>query len=122
VLPSCGSAGPPSRAFRANCEQRLDLLGADGRVDLDALLAELARRQINEVHVEAGATLIGALLAAGRVDELLLYQAPSLIGDGAALVRLPGVEKLDQRLHMTVFEQRRVGSDLRLRLRPSNSR
>lgn len=102
-----------------NCEQLTGLLGADGRVDFDALLAELARRQINEVHVEGGATLTGALLAAGRVDELLLYQAPCLIGDGAALVRLPGVEKLDHRLHMQIVERRPIGADLRLRLRPA---
>jgi diaminohydroxyphosphoribosylaminopyrimidine deaminase/5-amino-6-(5-phosphoribosylamino)uracil reductase len=106
----------------SHCEQLTGLLGADGRVDFDALLAELARRQVNEVHVEAGATLTGALLAAGRIDELLLYQAACLIGDGAGLVRLPGVEKLDQRLHMALIERRRIGSDLRLRLRPVSTR
>ncbi|MDT8439241.1 MAG: bifunctional diaminohydroxyphosphoribosylaminopyrimidine deaminase/5-amino-6-(5-phosphoribosylamino)uracil reductase RibD [Wenzhouxiangellaceae bacterium] len=97
----------------------IDRVADGGRLDLDALLAELARREINELHVEAGPTLTGALLAAGRVDELLLYQAPSLIGaDGAALLCLPGVETLRQRLHLELIEQRRIGPDQRLRLRP----
>ena len=54
-----------------------------GRVDLAALMRELAARGINELHVEAGAKLTGALLDAGLVDELLLYLAPTLIGDPA---------------------------------------
>ncbi|MDD5612772.1 MAG: bifunctional diaminohydroxyphosphoribosylaminopyrimidine deaminase/5-amino-6-(5-phosphoribosylamino)uracil reductase RibD, partial [Gallionella sp.] len=55
----------------------------DGRVDLQAMLQDLARRSCNEVLVEAGATLNGALLQAGLVDEMLLYVAPSLLGDAA---------------------------------------
>jgi diaminohydroxyphosphoribosylaminopyrimidine deaminase/5-amino-6-(5-phosphoribosylamino)uracil reductase len=106
----------------AHCEPLTGLLDDTGRIDLDALLAELGRREINELHVEAGPTLTGALMAAGRVDELLLYQAPSLVGDGHPLVRLPGVEKLDQRLHMVPIETRRVGPDARIRLRPARNR
>jgi len=97
--------------------------GADsnGRVDLGRLLAILARREINELHVEAGPVLTGALLAAGLVDELLVYQAPCIIGaEGSPLARMPGVEKLDQRHHFTVLDQRRVGADLRTRLVPAN--
>ncbi|AVR99299.1 bifunctional diaminohydroxyphosphoribosylaminopyrimidine deaminase/5-amino-6-(5-phosphoribosylamino)uracil reductase RibD [Pseudoduganella armeniaca] len=63
----------------------IELPGDDGRVDLAALLRELAAREINEVHVEAGATLNGALLRAALVDELLLYTAPKLLGDGAGI-------------------------------------
>lgn len=101
--------------------ERLELeAGDDGRLRLECLLRQLAERNCNELHVEAGPTLTGALLAAGLVDELLLYQAPSLIGaDGAAMLRLPGVERLNQRLHMRLIEMRRVGSDLRFRLRPA---
>ncbi|NKI36578.1 bifunctional diaminohydroxyphosphoribosylaminopyrimidine deaminase/5-amino-6-(5-phosphoribosylamino)uracil reductase RibD [Wenzhouxiangella sp. XN79A] len=124
-----GTGSPVLRVGRApiadlpdHCETLSGLLNPDGRVDLDELLAELGRREINELHVEAGPTLTGALLAAGRVDELLLYQAPSLIGAGAPLVALPGVEKFDQRLHMVPIETRRVGADLRIRLRPARNR
>ena len=90
----------------------------DGRIRLMALLEALAGRQVNELHVEAGATLSGALLAAELADELLIYMAPSLIGaDGGPLVRLPGLEKFDERLHLNVVEIRRVGADIRIRLR-----
>lgn len=100
--------------------ERLEVpAGHDGRPQLAALLAELARREIGELHVEAGPTLSGALLGAGLVDELLVYLAPSLIGaHGAPLVRLPGVEKLADRLHFDVIDIERVGPDLRLLLRP----
>ncbi len=91
---------------------------ADGRVDLTALVGLLVELECNEVHVEAGPTLTGALLAAGLIDELLVYQAPVLLGGGAPLLALPGMEKFDQRLHLTLIEQRRVGNDQRLRLRP----
>ena len=103
----------------AGCE-RIEL-AADptGRIDLCELLSELVRRQINELHVEAGPVLTGALLVAGLVDELLVYQAPCIIGhEGSGLTRLPGVEKLNQRLHFDLWEQRRVGPDTRLRLAP----
>ncbi len=85
-----------------------------GRVSLPALMTRLAERDINTVHVEAGPTLSGALLAAGLVDELLVYQAPCLIGRGRALLELPGMEKFDDRLHLNLIDQRRVGSDWRL--------
>ena len=105
------------------CERVLMPAGPDGRVALDALLGLLAERSINELHVEAGPTLTGALLAASLVDELIVYQAPCIIGaEGGAMLRLPGVEKLDQRLHLDVLERRVVGRDLRLRLTPAGSR
>ncbi len=91
---------------------------AAGRADLTDLLRVLGERGINELHVEAGPTLSGALLVAGLVDELLVYQAPTLIGEGAPAAALPGVEKLADRLHLVRIEARAVGNDLRLRLRP----
>lgn len=92
--------------------------GANGRVDLAALMAWLAELEINELHVEAGPTLAGALLEGAWVDEILLYQAPVLIGRGAPLMRLPGMENFDQRHHLEVLEQRRIGPDQRFLLRP----
>ncbi|MCA1779730.1 MAG: bifunctional diaminohydroxyphosphoribosylaminopyrimidine deaminase/5-amino-6-(5-phosphoribosylamino)uracil reductase RibD [Xanthomonadaceae bacterium] len=101
------------------CE-RLEIGPGDaGRVALGPLLDALAGYEINELHAEAGPTLSGALLVAGLVDELLVYQAPCTIGaDGGAMLRLPGVEKLDRRLHFTVLECRKVGPDWRFRLSP----
>lgn len=91
--------------------------GPDGRVDLDELLRELARRDINELHVEAGAVLNAALLSAGWVDELLVYQAPMLIGPGRGMAALPALESLGpaQRFHHHRVD--RIGDDLRLLLR-----
>lgn len=91
-----------------------------GRLDLGAVLTLLAERDINELHVEAGARLGGALLAAGFVDELLLYVAPILLGHEARpLFELPNLAAMCERWQMQVIEQRSVGADWRLRLRPS---
>lgn len=90
-----------------------------GGLDLRAVLAELARRDINEVQVEAGATLAGALFAAGLVDELLLYVAPLLLGDAARpLLGGLGIDAMAARLRMKVVDSRTVGDDWRLRLVP----
>jgi diaminohydroxyphosphoribosylaminopyrimidine deaminase/5-amino-6-(5-phosphoribosylamino)uracil reductase len=91
----------------------------DGRFDLSAVLALLARRDCNEVHVEAGPTLCGALLAAGLVDELLLYIAPLLLGDKARpLLQLPALTDMAGRWQLQTFDRRVLGDDMRLRLRP----
>jgi diaminohydroxyphosphoribosylaminopyrimidine deaminase/5-amino-6-(5-phosphoribosylamino)uracil reductase len=91
----------------------------EGGVDLDAVLRELAAREINELHVEAGATLAGALLEQGLVDELVIYMAPHLMGDRArALARLPRVGRMEQRMGMSIQDIRRVGEDLRITVLP----
>ena len=92
------------------------LPGPDGRVDLEAMLALLAAQGINELHVEAGAKLNGALLAAGLVDELLLYVAPSLLGDPAhGMFALPApLEALAQRVRLRIRDSAPIGDDWRL--------
>ncbi|KAG1279535.1 hypothetical protein G6F64_014573 [Rhizopus arrhizus] len=77
----------------------------------------LAQEQFNEVHVEAGAGLSGALVAAGCVDELLLYLAPVLLGDAAGMVRLPMLEHLDAAQRYEFIDAARLGADMRLRAR-----
>lgn len=93
--------------------------GADrAGVDLHALLRELARRGCNEVLVEAGPRLVGALLAEGLWDELLLYQAPKLLGsDARPLAQLPLVA-MDEAVGGTIIEVVQIGGDVRLRLIP----
>ena len=88
-------------------------------MDLKALLHELARREFNEIQVEAGATLCGSLIQQGLVDELLIYQAPVILG-GAAVspFALPLLDNMDDRVHLEWVDSRRIGKDLRLRLRP----
>jgi diaminohydroxyphosphoribosylaminopyrimidine deaminase/5-amino-6-(5-phosphoribosylamino)uracil reductase len=88
-----------------------------GRADLPALLAELGRQGINELHVEAGPTLSGAFLDAGLVDELLVYQAPLLIGEGRPLAALSPLAGLGDAPRWRLVEATPVGQDLRLRLR-----
>jgi diaminohydroxyphosphoribosylaminopyrimidine deaminase/5-amino-6-(5-phosphoribosylamino)uracil reductase len=100
--------------------ERMALPERDGRLDLPAVLAELARREVNELHVEAGPTLCGALLAAGLADELLLYVAPVLLGDTARpLLALPPLAHMAERWRLHTLDRRTVGEDLRLRLRPA---
>jgi diaminohydroxyphosphoribosylaminopyrimidine deaminase/5-amino-6-(5-phosphoribosylamino)uracil reductase len=86
-----------------------------GKVDLDRLLEELARRGINEIHVEAGFKLNGSLLRAGLVDELLLYLAPTLLGDGArGMFDLPALTEMSGRRDLQIHDLRQIGTDLRL--------
>jgi len=94
---------------------------ADGRVDLDAVLADLARRQINELHVEAGARLNGALLDGGHVDELLLYLAPTLLGAGRAMATLAPLHALADGLAFEFHDATRTGTDLRILARKAGS-
>jgi diaminohydroxyphosphoribosylaminopyrimidine deaminase/5-amino-6-(5-phosphoribosylamino)uracil reductase len=87
----------------------------DGRLDLPAVLQYLGTLQINEVHLEAGATLCGALLQAGLVDELVMYMAPHLMGDAArGLFALPGLEQMAQRINLSISDVRAVGDDWRI--------
>jgi diaminohydroxyphosphoribosylaminopyrimidine deaminase/5-amino-6-(5-phosphoribosylamino)uracil reductase len=90
-----------------------------GKVDLAAMVADLGRREINELHVEAGEKLNASLLAAGLVDELLVYVAPKLLGDGRGLAALPPLARLDDALGFAFVDVARIGDDLRLLLRPS---
>lgn len=88
---------------------------AAGKVELPALMQELGRREINELHVEAGCKLNGSLINEGCVDELLLYFAPCLIGERArGMADLPELADLGGRRGLKISETRMVGSDLRI--------
>jgi diaminohydroxyphosphoribosylaminopyrimidine deaminase/5-amino-6-(5-phosphoribosylamino)uracil reductase len=90
-----------------------------GRVDLPRLMQALGARGINEVHVEAGQGLNGALLQSGCVDELLLYLAPLLVGDAAqGLFRLPALSRLEDAIRLDIRELSRIGDDYRVIARP----
>lgn len=106
----------------ANSTAELCVLPAsEGRVDLRCLLKELGRRHINEVQVEAGSMLGGSLLAQQLIDELLIYQAPILLGGGAVSpFATPILDNMDHRVHLKWLDSRRIGNDLRLRLRPES--
>lgn len=89
-----------------------------GKTDLSALLADLARRGVNELHVEAGHRLNGSFLREGLVDELLVYLAPKMLGAGRDMAAFGPLERLADGLDFEFIDCTRVGPDLRVRLRP----
>jgi diaminohydroxyphosphoribosylaminopyrimidine deaminase/5-amino-6-(5-phosphoribosylamino)uracil reductase len=96
---------------------------SDGAIDLAEALSVLASRHCNEVLVEAGPVLCGALFAAGLVDELLLYVAPVLLGDSARpLLSLPPLASMADRWKLTTIDCRLLGEDIRLQMRPAGKR
>jgi len=91
------------------------LPSGNGRIDLAACMKDLAARGCNEVLVEAGRTLNGALLQAGLIDELVLYLAPQLLGDIArGMAQLGELTKLEQRIELVWQDVRQIGRDLRI--------
>ncbi|WP_310606494.1 bifunctional diaminohydroxyphosphoribosylaminopyrimidine deaminase/5-amino-6-(5-phosphoribosylamino)uracil reductase RibD [Buttiauxella brennerae] len=95
----------------------------NGHLDLVVMMMLLGKRQVNSIWVEAGATLGGALLQAGLVDELIVYVAPKLLGtDARGLCTLPGLEKLADAPEFSFSEVRQVGPDLCLHLTPRYAR
>jgi diaminohydroxyphosphoribosylaminopyrimidine deaminase/5-amino-6-(5-phosphoribosylamino)uracil reductase len=90
-----------------------------GRFDLHAVLALLGERGINEVQVETGATLAGAFLGDGLVDELLLYVAPVMLGEEARpLFDGLHIDAMAERVALDIVETRRIGEDVRVLLKP----
>lgn len=84
-------------------------------VDMQAVLDTLGEMEVNEVLVETGATLSGAMLKAGLIDELVIYMAPILMGDSArGLFRLPGMDSMDQKIELNIADIRAVGQDWRI--------
>lgn len=101
-------------ALRQSGVQVLECADATGRVDLASLIHHLAGLGVNELHVEAGAGLNGALLSAGLVDEIVAYVAPSLIGPGRDLAQIGPLERLDERIALRFMDVARIGDDLRV--------
>jgi diaminohydroxyphosphoribosylaminopyrimidine deaminase/5-amino-6-(5-phosphoribosylamino)uracil reductase len=101
-------------ALRARGAEIILLPNPQGKVDLPALMLELGRRQINELHIEAGYKLNGSLIREGCVDELLLYLAPDLLGDAQGLFDLPRLDSLEGRRALTFHEVTQIDTDLRI--------
>jgi len=94
---------------------------SSGKVDLDKVLAELARREIGELHVEAGATLNGALIRAGLVDELIWYVAPKILGMGASIADIGVLQDISASPRFRFISVDFVATDLCIVARNVNS-
>jgi len=94
----------------------------DGKLDLDSVMSWLTGRQANEVHVEAGATLCGALLQRKLVDEIVVYIAPHIMGsDARGLFDLPGIDNMADRIRLDIKDVRHIGEDLRITAVPARN-
>jgi diaminohydroxyphosphoribosylaminopyrimidine deaminase/5-amino-6-(5-phosphoribosylamino)uracil reductase len=133
IAPSARVLQPPGRALVYTASDDAARMGAlaashievarlpadaQGKTDLVAMLADLARREVNELHVEAGEKLNASLLREGLVDELLVYIAPRLLGPGHGIAAIGPLATLADSLDFEFVDVERVGADLRLRLRP----
>jgi len=115
VLIACARDPADRRAELADKgAEVISLPNAKGKVDLGALMHELARRGCNEVHVEAGSKLNGSLVAGELVDELLVYIAPLLVGEAQGMVHLPALSDLAQARRLAFREVVQVGEDVRI--------
>jgi len=107
------------KALQDSGAEILHLPSSGGRIDLSALLEYLGQEQMNEVLLETGATLSGAMLQAGLIDELKIYMAPHLMGNLArGLFDLPGLDKMDQRIDLHISDIRAVGADWCITAKP----
>ncbi len=115
------TADPDNKAIalRDAGAELVELPDTNGRVCLKSLMTELARREINEVLVEAGQGLNGALLEQGLIDELLIYYAPVLMGGEArGMFAMPPLTQMSQRTQLDIIELRQIGGDIRIRAKP----
>lgn len=118
VLSGPGAARPTAAVTGPTVTTQTVGVLPDGHLDLHAVLSHAAAWRLNEVWVEAGATLAGALLDAGCVDELVLYLAPSLLGpDARPLARVAPLQRLADRRAWRVTDLRQIGPDVRIMLR-----
>ncbi len=89
------------------------------QIDLKLLLSDLASKEINLLHVEAGSVLSGALLKNDLVDEIIIYMAPHIMGDGAkGLFHLPELKQMKDRIALSIKDVRSIGNDIRITARP----
>ena len=117
-----GDAYKKTQQLLATGAGLIQLPNSEGKVCLKSLLSHLATLQINEVLVEAGEGLNGALLAQSLIDELLIYYAPKLMGSAAkGLFAMPELTHMNQAIALNIIEMRQIGTDIRLRAKPSRA-
>ena len=119
IIFTCSEDDDAAELLRNEHVQVIMLTRTDDNVDLNEVMQYLATQQINEVLLETGATLSGAMLRAGLIDEMIIYIAPKLMGDGArGLFKLPGLERMADSIDLDIKDVRKVGKDLRITALP----
>ncbi|MET0121057.1 MAG: bifunctional diaminohydroxyphosphoribosylaminopyrimidine deaminase/5-amino-6-(5-phosphoribosylamino)uracil reductase RibD [Candidatus Thiodiazotropha sp. 6PLUC9] len=123
TLVVCSDENPThGAALEAAGAQVITLPGDQKSLDLNEVLQFLASQEINEVMLESGATLAGAMLEQGLIDELIIYQAPHLMGNSArGLFTIPGLEQMSQRIALQITDLRQIGPDIRITANPIQS-
>jgi diaminohydroxyphosphoribosylaminopyrimidine deaminase/5-amino-6-(5-phosphoribosylamino)uracil reductase len=117
IILTCSTDKHKTQALLAAGFEVLVVAEQHSRVDLHAAMQVLSELQINQLMVEAGAELNGAMISLNMVDEWLIYMAPVLLGDeGRGLFHLPDLKKMTDKMNLTINEARMIGPDLRLRL------
>ena len=112
-------SSPQFKAIETQGAQIIEIPRDNGRVSLKQVMEHLAQLEYNEVLLEAGATLSGAMLKAGFIDELIVYMAPHLMGNKArGLFNIPGVDKMKERIELEIKDIVSVGNDFRIIARP----
>lgn len=118
IMTTCDEDDEISRLQGAGAEV-IDVPAKHGSVDLGAVLDELGKEGYNEILLETGATLSGAMLQAGLIDEMIIYMAPCLMGSEARpLFSLAGIESMDQKINLDISDIRVLGKDIRLLAKP----
>jgi diaminohydroxyphosphoribosylaminopyrimidine deaminase/5-amino-6-(5-phosphoribosylamino)uracil reductase len=111
----CCAGSPDAHDLKKTNAEVVSFPAHDGRVDVDAVLRELAARGINDVLLEAGPGLAGHCLERGLVDELVIYQAPSVMGSRTMrMFETPAMTSLADRRSLTITDVRRIGGDTRI--------
>lgn len=122
VMIICAHSNTPelqqkAKAFQERGVEIIEMANPQGKVDLPRLFAYLAQeREMNEIHIESGYKLNGSMLRENCVDELLLYYAPFLMGDGIGMANITPLQGLEQRQDWQIIDHSLFGPDLRLRL------
>jgi diaminohydroxyphosphoribosylaminopyrimidine deaminase/5-amino-6-(5-phosphoribosylamino)uracil reductase len=109
---------PQADALRQRGVEVIECTAPNGQVDLPGVLSDLARRGVNELHVEGGERLNGALISADLVDEYLIYLAPKLLGPGRSMATLPALGRLGEAPSLRFVDIAACGEDLRIVARP----
>ena len=109
------SAQPAADYSFDNRTECIQMVGNDGRVDLDQLLTLLAEKQVNEVMVEAGAGVAGAFIARDMVDEIIVYSSPDILStSGRGMFVICGIRNIENRVRLEIKNISRLGRDLKV--------